>query len=91
MYWRFFMNWKSSSEEAAWKWEICRENHVAFKSATREFSTLTDCMRDAAQHGYRGWADDLPGADAPVQEDRMPMSAMAMPSSGFGPGNQQLH
>ncbi|HSQ05195.1 MAG TPA: hypothetical protein VLN59_14215 [Burkholderiales bacterium] len=91
MYWRFFMSWKSSAEEAAWKWELCRENHAAFKSAAREFCTLTDCMRDAAQHGYRGWADDLTTADSSLQQERMPMSVMATSSPYFGPGNQRLH
>ncbi len=91
MYWRFFMSWKSTSEEAAWKWELCRKNHAAFKSATCEFSTLTDCMRDAALHGYRGWKDDVPGADSPLQEERMPMSAIAILPSYLPAGNQHLH
>jgi hypothetical protein len=91
MYWRFFVSSKSTGAEAGWTWELCRENHVAFKTAARHFSTLTDCMRDAAAHGYRGWSDDVPGADGPLHEDRMPMAAIAMPSSYFRPGNERLH
>jgi hypothetical protein len=91
MYWRFFMSWKSGSEEAAWKWELCRENHATFKSAAREFSTLTECMRDAVQYGYRGWTDDLTAADPSLRQDRTPMSVMATAQSYPPPGSQRLH
>ena len=91
MYWRFFMSWKSGSDEAAWKWEMCRENHATFKSAAREFCTLTECMRDAAQYGYRGWTNDLTAADSSMQQERMPMSMIAPSPSYLISGGQRLH
>lgn len=89
MYWRFFMSAKGTGTDAGWKWELCRENHAACRAATREFGTLTECMRDAAEHGYHGWSTDASASDAALHEERMAMASVFMPSASSG--GQRLH
>lgn len=89
MYWRFFMSSKGTGTDAAWKWELCRENHAAYKTSTREFGTLTECMRDAAEHGYHGWSADV--SAAPAHEERVAMASVFMRSASAGSGSQRLH
>jgi hypothetical protein len=88
MYWRFYASATSVSPDGGWRWQLCRENHTAVKSAARDFGTLTDCMRDAAQHGYRGWHED---AAAAHREEALPMAALAIPTPCMVPGSRHLH
>lgn len=56
MYWGFHRVSTPSSVKKQWRWQKCEDAGAVLESSEKTFRTLTDCMRDAREHGYWGCA-----------------------------------